>query len=689
MSNKTSRKNRRDSKFFLRIGAIILVVLMVGGTLYSAFALLSLNSSAAFDEYAIHSAVSSNPYLTVGIVYGSDSPAAYPIRSTSGFMVGSVYADNDQRIFSPLFSLSQTTLTPAVDANVAKSLGDYQVTAEFYQTKIGAYHVQLTADLPVEAILEMIAPLNQRLAAIGQYAFSAYINGMMSIRVGDFASYEQAVTSLSVIQPYVTGFKVDIVSPSATAISLIDPATDRVVFEYDCGENYYLGLSPIQTGGTEPNYLQTPANNFYEGVFAVNRYTTSSIDGVSVFNLIDLESYVEGVLPYEVGANWPGEALRATAIAVRSFALSYIGHHYKAYGFDLCSTNHCQAYRGRNGTNDAVVQAVTSTAGEVLSYDGKVVRSFYSSSNGGESVSPQSAWGGTTANYIIALKTPWERYSERSSGLWVKEVSPSVLASGIAAYYRKYGNGKTTSLQGEVASIQILEYAADGSGYVKTILVTDIYGNTETFNTTEKVQLALGLNSANFTMGRGSLSYTYNEVQSVTVSERSDATLSGPSQTGDYYTADYITAEEHNILGTPAFTGEGIVNLPTAQTLSAFTDSGLKVLDGKAKLLVDVPNNQDNESQTIFSDPDPLTGLITAQSFCGNTLVTTVLKPVVKTYTASASGNFIFAGKGSGHGVGLSQHGILDLVKAGAEAETILELYYPKAKIVDYHSLES
>ena len=683
MSNKTSRKPRRDSKFFLRIGAIILVVLMLGGTLYSAFALFSFDSSAAFDEYAIHSDASSDAYLTVGIVYGNDSPAAYPIRSSSGFVIGSVYADNKQRIFSPLFTLPQTTLTPAVDANVSKSLGEYQVTSEYFQTKIGAFHIQLTAELPTEAILEMIAPLNQRLAVIGQYAFPAYVNGMMSIRVGDFAAYEQTLNSLTAIQPYLADFKIDIVSPSATTVSLIDPATDHVIFEYDCGENYYLGMTAVQNGGAEPNYLQTPADNLYEGVFAVKRYTTSSLDGVTVFNLIDLESYVEGVLPYEVGTYWPAEALRAFAIAVRSYALSYIGYHYKGYGFDLCS-HHCQAYRGRINVNDAVIQAVSSTAGEVLSYQGKVVPCFYSSSNGGQSISLNAAWGGSDNDCIIAQDTPWERYSERSSGVWVKEVSPSVLAS----YLRSKGY---TAINGDIASVKIAQRAASGSNYVRNLQITDVYGNTVTIDTTGKIQTALSkyINSANFNVSRGSISYTYNEVQSITVSDRIAGLITTPSKPGEYVIADYITAESHNILGVPAFTGEGNVTLPTAQMLPAFTGDGLQMLDGKAKLLTGIPSEQNDAIYTVYSDQDPLTGLVTAQTVYGNTLITTVLKPIVKTYTASSTGNFVFAGRGWGHGVGLSQYGAYDLVNAGAKAETILELYFPKAKITDYRSIGS
>lgn len=122
MSSHKSKHNRAERKKLLfRVGAIILVVLMLAGSLYSAIAIFFIDTYAAFDQYAFHSAASSVPYVTVGIIYGSDSPTAYPIRSPSGFVVGSVYSTVDERAFTPLFTLTQTTLTPAIDANVAKS----------------------------------------------------------------------------------------------------------------------------------------------------------------------------------------------------------------------------------------------------------------------------------------------------------------------------------------------------------------------------------------------------------------------------------------------------------------------------------------------------------------------------------------------------------------------------------------
>ena len=61
---------------------------------------------------------------------------------------------------------------------------------------------------------------------------------------------------------------------------------------------------------------------------------------------------------------------------------------------------------------------------------------------------------------------------------------------------------------------------------------------------------------------------------------------------------------------------------------------------------------------------------------------------VTKTYTASSGDNFVFAGKGFGHGVGISQYGTLDLANAGVPAELILSTYLPGTELIDFTKLK-
>ncbi len=676
MSSLKTKKNRAERrKLLFRIGAIILAALMVGGTLYSAFAFFFMNVYARYDEYAFSTESSGVPYITVGIVYGSDSPTAYPIRSASGFVVGSVYADNTTRSFTPFFTLPQTTLTPAIDTNVALGTdGSYSPTTEYYQTKIGAYHIQLSANVTFDEMLNLVPQIDAAVRAWGLYAFPAYINGVLYIRVGDFAAYEQTVNTLSRIQHLFAGYGVQIVEPSDTAVSLIDPAAHHVVFEYDCGSNLYMGITPIQNGG-EPDYLETPAKNLYEGVFAAKRYRTDTVNGITVFNVVDLEGCVEGILPYEVNNTWPTEALRANAIAIRSYALANRGAHYKDYGFDLC-TSHCMSYRGRNKVSQAIIDVVSSTEGEVLSLNGKVVSAFFSSSNGGEAISPNVAWGGTKdVDMVGNAKTPWERYAEYSNGWWTKEYTPTELANRL----RGLGH---TELVGDIASVTIDEFAGQSSVYAKKVTVTDTYGNSVNFNTAGRIQNKLGLNSSNFRVARGTLYYSIEEVQSITVTNPVGMPQSSVKAEGNYSPYDYFTDEAFSLSGASLFTGGGIVEAPATQSFSVMTATGVYDISGSAHYFVGNQSVASGTASTTISPVDPETGLITAVSIHNGTQIVTVLKPRIEVVSASSPNNFIFAGKGWGHGVGLSQYGTYDLAKAGARAETILELYFSGAKIV-------
>lgn len=93
---------------------------------------------------------------------------------------------------------------------------------------------------------------------------------------------------------------------------------------------------------------------------------------IQVINILDLEDYVAGVVPYEIGAGAPFEALKAQAVVARTEALALAGRH-DGERFDACSSTHCQVYRGAMAELDRpdVRRAVESTQGEVLFYGGK------------------------------------------------------------------------------------------------------------------------------------------------------------------------------------------------------------------------------------------------------------------------------------------------------------------------------
>lgn len=116
---------------------------------------------------------------------------------------------------------------------------------------------------------------------------------------------------------------------------------------------------------------------------------------ILVVNQLDLESYLRGVVPVELGVRSPGEqaALEAQAVAARSYAIVR-RREAAERGYDLTSGAVDQAYGGMDVEHPLADAAIAATAGLVLWYDGTVVRAPYHSTCGGRTVAPSEAWSG-------------------------------------------------------------------------------------------------------------------------------------------------------------------------------------------------------------------------------------------------------------------------------------------------------
>lgn len=121
---------------------------------------------------------------------------------------------------------------------------------------------------------------------------------------------------------------------------------------------------------------------------------------LSVVNLVNLEEYLQGVVPNEMWHSWPAEALKAQAVAARTYAMANRSKHAKE-GFDLRNTSDDQAYGGIEVERPSTNQAVQSTRGRVVTYQGKLVATYYHSSSGGHTENNEHYWtGGTPLGYL-------------------------------------------------------------------------------------------------------------------------------------------------------------------------------------------------------------------------------------------------------------------------------------------------
>ena len=218
---------------------------------------------------------------------------------------------------------------------------------------------------------------------------------------------------------------------------------------------------------------------------------------------LPLEEYVLGVVAGEMPAEFNIEALKAQAVAVRTYAISHAGNFglpkcNEAHGADLCDTVHCQVYMSKNerlkfwSKNKSteywnkITEAVSKTEGQVLTYNGQLVlHPYYFSTSSGKTENSKD---------IFDIDEPYlksvESFGEEKSPKYKSKIKISykMLAAKINSNYSKAGI-KAASLKNQ---IKILSNTDGGS--VKDIKMGNITVAGTDFRS------ILGLNSANFSI---------------------------------------------------------------------------------------------------------------------------------------------------------------------------------------------
>src|SRR5699024_2296002 len=105
---------------------------------------------------------------------------------------------------------------------------------------------------------------------------------------------------------------------------------------------------------------------------------------------LGLEEYLKGVIPAEMHADWHPEALKAQAVAARSYVLHQLD---PGEPFDVCADQDCQEYGGATLQHPATDRAVDSTEGLALTWEGEFIKAYYHSDSGGATASADEVWG--------------------------------------------------------------------------------------------------------------------------------------------------------------------------------------------------------------------------------------------------------------------------------------------------------
>jgi stage II sporulation protein D len=183
---------------------------------------------------------------------------------------------------------------------------------------------------------------------------------------------------------------------------------------------------PIRLGGRAMNGI---VGGQYRGWLELRPSTSG---GTTVVNAVALDDYVQGVVPDEMPPSWHLEALKAQALAARSYALAT-----DAGGpvFDQYPDTRSQVYGGVNAEEPSTNTAVQATRNEVVTYQGAVATTFFFSTSGGHTENNENVfYGGAPRPYLRGVEDPYDNISPRHR--WRFEFSQSQMQSRLSGLVR-------------------------------------------------------------------------------------------------------------------------------------------------------------------------------------------------------------------------------------------------------------
>lgn len=413
--------------------------------------------------------------LRVGLAYGSNALVSANLENNTGYGSGYRFGYYDSDLdFVELgrTSSSVTKLTMVKVQNIWVSGTSYS-TSDNGGELIGCYHVQMPGSYN---------SYNAAYSEASDYSdgFVAWIDGAYQVRVGAYETKAEAESRASSLGGTVVG-------TSSYAVNVTQTGKAKILFQFDGGSSTALGIMPDVTGAGE---TRTWFKGYrYPGGF---RYERVNGGNLTVVNIVDMEDYLIGVVPYEMSDSWPLETLKAQAVCARSYAYNSLNHH-SSYHFDICNGTDCQVYYGYGGGstyNANAARAVEETSGVYAKYNGKVIETFYSASHGGASESVYNVWGSSlsTYHYLCGVKDPYEAdtASMNPYSSWTVSYTTSTLTQRLQS--KGYGTG---------TSVASLDLTYSDLGNVIAVKVNYANGQSNTFKPTN-MRSTFGISSIRF-----------------------------------------------------------------------------------------------------------------------------------------------------------------------------------------------
>lgn len=271
-------------------------------------------------------------------------------------------------------------------------------------------------------------------AFLNKEIFISYENDKFNVDIGNFNSNEEREL-FKIINKDKIPFSIDILVEGQLLffgnenlkITLDNKFKEGIIFEIKSINNYLKVNNRNYRGYI---YIYKNFNNFY------------------IINKLNIEDYLKGVVPSEMPESFKYEALKAQAVASRSYVLSRIKEKNI---YDVTSTPDTQAYLGMDKENEKTNRAVSETEGEVITYDGKIIEAVYHSTSGGHTENNENVWNSIPYPYLRGVESPYEDKSPHYN--WSK----SFTNYKVQRVIKKYIFDNNLSDIGEVLSLEIIK----------------------------------------------------------------------------------------------------------------------------------------------------------------------------------------------------------------------------------------
>jgi stage II sporulation protein D len=222
-------------------------------------------------------------------------------------------------------------------------------------------------------------------------------------------------------------------------------------------------VAPVTiTGGSSWCLRGAADNGVRDGAYRGSAVIRPDGRALLVVNRLGMESYLRGVVPSEMPASWPAEALEAQAVIARSYALRGLR---PASPYDVYADVRSQVYGGLAREVPAATAAVTATRAQVVTAGGAVAQTFFFSTSGGRTAGNEEIWGGTPISYLRSVDDPHDdlspyhdwtaRFSDATAGRKLKSLRVGKLESLEVTGRTASGRAATVDVTGKDATVSV------------------------------------------------------------------------------------------------------------------------------------------------------------------------------------------------------------------------------------------